>query len=182
MYARPTLAPRQCKQNNHDGEGQYIRNQADNGQELGQLGRRPSPLQIAAAMEDGDAGNGERKDVALDERRGDEGPWVDDGQLGHEGQVGDDDVSVLGPLAVADGGAEEGLEDEDDEDGARDGRDVEPRSHGGGEGCRRCDGGWEVVEVLRTRPLGKVGRGWCGARLIGGGKAVALQVYRLSSL
>ena len=75
--------------------------------------------------------HGKREDVTLDERGGDEVPWVDDGQLGNEGQVGDDDIGVLGPLAVADGGAEEGLEEQRGEEGAGEGGDVDARRHGG---------------------------------------------------
>lgn len=93
-------------------------------------------------MVQGDAGNGQGEDVALDERRGEQGPGVYQGKLGDERQVGDEDVGVACPLAIANGGAEDGLEHEGDEEDARDGRDVYPRRHGetmgGGDGLRRA--------------------------------------------
>lgn len=81
-------------------------------------------------MVQGQGGNGQGEDVSLNQRRREQGPGVGERQLGNECQVGDEDVGVAVPLAIADGGAEGGLEDEGDEEDAGDGRDVYSRRHG----------------------------------------------------
>lgn len=74
--------------------------------------------------------NGDGKDVAFNEGRAEKRPRIDEGQLGHKGEVRDDDVGVFGPLSVSDGGAENRLEYEADEQSSCYRRDVESVCHG----------------------------------------------------
>lgn len=111
----------------HEDEGakrQDVGDQAGDEQELGKLARGPGALEVTAALVQRDAGNAEREDIALDECGRQERPWVDDGQLGDEVEVGNDNVRLGRPLAVADGGAEEGLDDEHAQGDARHRREV----------------------------------------------------------
>jgi len=86
-----------------------------------------------------------RKDIALDEGAGEQGPRVDERHGRHEGQVWHhEDVAAGGPSSVADDGAEKGLHDEKDQSCASYGRDVEPWRHGDG-----LDEVGDVVEPLK---------------------------------
>lgn len=76
-----------------------------------------------------DAGDTECENVTLNKRRRNKGPRVDDGQLRHQRQVGDDDVGVGGPLSISDRGAEEGLAEKRDEEDARHRRDIYSGRH-----------------------------------------------------
>lgn len=60
-------------------------------------------------MEDGEAGNCQREDVVLDQSARQEGPRIDERELGNKCQIGDDDLRVTRPLSVADGGAQDRL-------------------------------------------------------------------------
>lgn len=128
---RPALVARERKEKDHGAEGQDVGDQGDDEDELGKVSRRPGALEVAAALVEGKAGNGEGKDVALDEGGGDEGPGVDERQLGDERQIGNDDASRLAPLSVANCGAEGRLCNEANEEHAGDGGDIYTRRHGG---------------------------------------------------
>lgn len=80
-------------------------------------------------MEKRQDSHGEREDVTLDERRRQESPGVDDGQLRHQRQVGDDDVGMLAPLAITDGSTQQGLEKKGSECGACDWWNIESWRH-----------------------------------------------------
>lgn len=80
---------------------------------------------------EGQAGDGKGKDVALDERRRDKGPGVDEGELRHEVEVRDHDLRVRRPLAIANGGTQDRLDAQGDEHDARHGRDIYSGRHGG---------------------------------------------------
>lgn len=83
-------------------------------------------------MVQGEGSDGKRKYVALDEGGCEESPRVYEGKLGNEVQIRDDDVRVGRPLLVADGGAQDALQTQRDEQDARDGWDVYSRRHRGG--------------------------------------------------
>lgn len=85
-------------------------------------------------MVEGDCGDGQGEDVALHQGCCQECPRVYQRELWDEVEVGDDDLRVGGPLLVADGGAEDALQTEGDEQYARDGRYVYSRRHRGGVG------------------------------------------------
>lgn len=121
---RPVLVLGDGEHDNESTKGQQVGNQAGNKKKLGKLARGPGALQVAAALVQRDAGDAEREDVTLNERSRQKRPWVDDGQLGDEVEVGNDNVRLGGPLAIADGGAEEGLDDEHAEGDARHRREV----------------------------------------------------------
>lgn len=80
---------------------------------------------------EGQAGDGKGKDVALDERRRDKGPGVDEGELRHEVEVRDHDLRVRRPLAIANGRTQDRLDAQGDEHDARHGRDIYSGRHGG---------------------------------------------------
>lgn len=82
-------------------------------------------------MIQGQGRNGEGEDVALDERRGEKGPWVYERKLWDEVQIRDDYLRVGGPLLVADSGAQDALQAQGDEQDARDRRDVYSGRHFG---------------------------------------------------
>lgn len=73
--------------------------------------------------------DGEGEDVGLDEGGGEEGPGVDERHGRDEGEVGDHEVG--GWALEVDGGGEEGLEEQEEEEGAGDGGEVEADCHGG---------------------------------------------------
>ena len=96
----------QGKEEDGGSEAQGVGNQRGDDEELGELARRPGAFQVTAAMAEGEAGNGKSEDVALNEGRCQEGPGVAERELGDQVEIGDDDVGVSGPLAIADGGAQ----------------------------------------------------------------------------
>lgn len=55
---------------NQGKEGEHIRHHRDHSHELGELARRPGALEVAAAMPDCQARDGEGEDVGLDEGGG----------------------------------------------------------------------------------------------------------------
>lgn len=69
-------------------------------------------------------GDGQGEDVTFHQRRRQKRPGEHERQLRHERQVGNDDVGVFSPLSVSDCCAEEGLRQQNYQDGAGDGRDV----------------------------------------------------------
>lgn len=96
-------------------------------------------------MPDRRAGDGEGDEVGLDEGGGHEGPGVDERHGGDEGEVGDHQV---GHWALdVDGEGEEGLEGQQEEEGAGDGGEVEAECHGGRELVAV-----EVVVVVLSSP------------------------------
>ena len=117
-------------------EREEVGHDADEGNELCVLGGAPGALEVAATVEEGDAGYEQAEDVLLGEGGGDEGPRVGDGEAGHDGQVGgvvlpagDGGGAVDFPGAVAGGGVEEREDDEGDEEGAGQRRDVDAWCH-----------------------------------------------------
>ncbi len=100
-HARPAVVPRQGEEQDHEAEAQQVRQQRCDQQELGVLARRPGALEVAAALRQGEEGDGQREDVALDKRGGHKGPRVYQRELGDEVEVGDDDDGLGRPLPVA---------------------------------------------------------------------------------
>lgn len=82
-------------------------------------------------MVEGQGGDAEVEDVALDKGRCHKGPRVDERQLGDEVEIWDDNLRVRRPLAVSDGSAEDRLEAESEKADARHGREVYSGRHGG---------------------------------------------------
>lgn len=101
LNIRPRLVPSEGEEQYHGAKAQGIRHQGRHHEELCQLPRRPSSLQVPPSMVQRHARNGQRKDIALDQRRRQEGPRVYQRQLWDEVQVRDDDLRVDGPLLVA---------------------------------------------------------------------------------
>lgn len=157
MNVRPALVARKCKEHNHDAKAQRVGQQGGDQEELGELPRGPGPLQVAAAMVQRQGGDGQGEDVALDEGGGEEGPRIQERELGDEVQIRDDDVRVGRPLLVADGRAQNALQAQRDEQDARDGRDVDSGRHGGG----------RAWQLLRPARLGlspcRGGEVWCSS-------------------
>lgn len=73
---RPRLVTREGEEDDHGGEAQGVRYQGGDDDELCELFRGPCPLEVAAALVQGQDGDGEGEDVALDKSGGQEGPWV----------------------------------------------------------------------------------------------------------
>lgn len=129
-HLRPTLVP--CKRKHHDQEqeAERIGYQGGHKQELCEFPRRPSSLEIATALEYGHAGNTQCENVVLNEGRRDKDPWVEERQLGHQREPFDDDLRVGGPLSIPDGGAQDRLQEQGDEQHSGDGRDIYSGRHG----------------------------------------------------
>lgn len=80
-------------------------------------------------MIQGQGSDGEGEDVALDKGGGQKGPRVYERELWDEVQIRDDNLGVGSPLLVADGGAQDALQAQRDEQDARNGRDVYSGRH-----------------------------------------------------
>ena len=123
---------RQGKKDHHSREGQEVRDQRHDGQKLDELQGAPRPLEIPAAMEDGETADAQSEDIALDEGRRQKHPGIEDGELWNQGQErrGGGYVCGAGPLRIADGKRQTRLQDEHDEQSPRHGGDVETGRHG----------------------------------------------------
>jgi hypothetical protein len=71
-----------------EDEAQHVWNHGHEQDELGELLRAPCALEVATAVEDGEARDDQPKHILLHHRRQREDPRVDDGLPGHDGQVG----------------------------------------------------------------------------------------------
>jgi hypothetical protein len=109
-------------------EAQRVGNDTYNHDELGELREAPGPLKITAAEKQGERVDNEAKYVLLDQGGSQQGPWVLEGLARNEGQQGRA-VAYPSEERQRAGGDEEGVEDgqadEEDEEGSRQGRDVE---------------------------------------------------------
>lgn len=83
-------------------------------------------------MIEGDGGDGEGEDIALDQGGCQEGPRIYQRELWDEVEVGDDDLRVGSPLLVADGSAEDALQTKGDEQDPGYRGDIYSGRHGGG--------------------------------------------------
>lgn len=137
-HIRPALVTSDGEQGHHDAKTQGVGYQCGDEEEFGELLGRPSPLEVAAPLIEGDGGNGQGEDIALNEGGCQEGPRVYQRELWDEVEVGDDDLRVGTPLLVADGGAEDALQTEGDEQDAGDGGDVYSGRHRDGVGWGRA--------------------------------------------
>jgi hypothetical protein len=128
---RPVLVPCQGEEKDGSAKGECVGQQRSDDQELCKLARRPGALEITASIVNGCKSDGEGEDVALDKGCCQERPGIDQRELGDQVEIGDDNLRVGCPLAVADGGAEDGLDAQDDEHNARHGRNIYSGRHGG---------------------------------------------------
>ena len=126
-------------------EGKDIRDHSDKQTELGKLGAPPGPLQISPSKPNDQRANRYTDDVVLNQRRCEEGPGELEAGGGDANQVGDgplraDEVVGRiagggagsqggGPLAETEGGVEGGEDEQDEEEGAREGREIQPDGH-----------------------------------------------------
>lgn len=139
MYVQGRAAAGQEIAGNVDEEAQEVGDHGDEQDELGELVRAPGALQVAAAIEDGEAGDEQAEHVLLDDGGQREDPRIDDGLAGDDGQVGHAIahaeqrlLDLLDPAGVrAQGEVEQGEGDDGGEQGARQRRQVEA-GHGRG--------------------------------------------------
>lgn len=128
--SRPAHLPCDSEQKDQGSKANDVRDQRCDQQELCKLGRSPRSLQISAPVKDGNARNAECEKIVLDQRRRQKGPRIYERQLGHQGEVGDYNIALCGPLTVPDCAAQERLQDQRDEENPRYRGDVESGRHG----------------------------------------------------